>query len=61
MDKKRQLSEQIRDAIDNIWIAYYDENGIENGDISPLEVLELENNIDKIAELIYARGEANKG
>lgn len=60
-EKEKKLAERIRSAIDDIWTEYYEEEGIESGDISPLELLAFENYIDIIAELIYKVGEMNKG
>ncbi len=60
-EKEKKLAERIRHAIEGIWTEYYDEEGIDSGDIAPLEVLAFENYIDIIAELIYKVGEMNKG
>lgn len=60
-DKAKKLAEQIRDAIDDIWMEYYEEEGIESGDITPFESVKYNEYTNLIAVLIYLVGEANKG
>lgn len=59
--KEKKLAERIRSAIDDIWYDYYEEEGIDNGDIAPFDVLWYEDSVDEIAKLIYRIGESNKG
>ena len=60
-EKEKKLAERIRSAIDGIWYDYYEEEGIDSGDIAPFDVLWYEDSVDEIAKLIYRIGESNKG
>ncbi len=60
-EKEKQIANKIRDAIDEIWSDYYTQEGIECGDIAPLEVVRYDSHIEEIAKLIYKIGESNKG
>lgn len=59
-EKEKKLAEQIKNAVDSIWCAYYTKEDIYNGDIEPHEVLQYERCINNIAEIIYAASERNK-
>ena len=59
-NKEQKLAEQIKNAISKICCDYYNEEGIESGDITPIEELILDGHIEDIAKLIYKIGEFNK-